>query len=154
VEGTAGSIQYKGMQSPEHSLQSLVAVLNDHAMVICNSLAELNRLADVQAGKSPALVTLPEYAFFRDRYKITDSEESALIILSDATIRRWCGPRWRIADTRRTRALAELADLNAKLLDRLVTGDLAGPAPVSDWNLIDLGTLSLTPRGVNSSIYG
>ncbi|HEX4792549.1 MAG TPA: hypothetical protein VH370_02090 [Humisphaera sp.] len=154
IEGAAGSIQYKGVQSPDHALQSFVAALNDHALVICNSLAELNRLADVQAGKTPALATLAEYTFFRDRYKITDSEESALIILSDATIRRWCGPRWRIADTRRTRAAAELADLNAKLLDRLVAGDLGGAAPASDWNLIDLGTLSLTPRGVNSTIYG
>jgi Nif-specific regulatory protein len=63
---------------------------------------------------------LPEYRFFRNQYRLGDPNETALAFLSDATIRRWCGPQWRIADSRRTRARAVLAELQASQLDALV----------------------------------
>jgi hypothetical protein len=43
---------------------------------------------------------LPEYKFFRSRSE-RGEDETAFLLLSDATIRRWTGPRWRIASSRR-----------------------------------------------------
>ena len=75
---------------------------------------QLRRLVAVSRGDAAALAVQPEYVFFRSRYARGAADESALIVLSDATIRRWCGPRWRIADSRRTRAAAALSALQAK----------------------------------------
>ena len=35
-------------------------------------------------------------------------------MITDATIRRWCGPEWRIGASRRTRAAAAIAELQAR----------------------------------------
>jgi hypothetical protein len=95
---------------------------------LANSTHQLRRLAEVRDGKSPSLATLPEYVFFRDRYKLGDPEETALLFLSDATIRRWCGPRWRIGTSRRTRAAAVLAEMQASQMDELAGGQVE-PGP-------------------------
>ena len=42
------------------------------------------------------------------------------MLISDATIRRWCGPRSRIAASRETRDAAVLAELQALCLAKLV----------------------------------
>ena len=97
--GEVGGLTYHGFCSPDRSMSSYVAQL-DGAVVVTNSLYQLERLAAVQQGKSKSIATLPEYTFFRIRYPLGDAEETALAFLSDATIRRWCGPRWRIADSR------------------------------------------------------
>ena len=52
-----------------------------------------------------------EYTFFRTRYPRGVDSETGLLILSDATIRRWCSPKWRIAASRRTRVAAAMADI-------------------------------------------
>ena len=66
-----------------------------HVMVVTNSLVQLERLGAVLAGDVPPLADSPEYVFFRDRYP-RGAGETAFLILTDATIRRWCSPRWRI----------------------------------------------------------
>jgi hypothetical protein len=152
--GKAGSLSYTGARSPDRGLCSYVAVLNNGFIVVSNSPAQLARLAAVQDGKCDPLSKAPEYIFFRDRYKLGDANESALLVLSDATIRRWCSARWRIGDSRRTRAAAVLADLNARNLDALAAGKIE-PGPVyGDFPVPELGQLHLTPRGAASETYG
>ena len=126
----------------------------DGAVVVTNSIYQLQQLAAVRGGKAKSLAGLPEYTFFRIRYPRGDAEESALIFLSDATIRRWCGPRWRIADSRRTCARAVLAELQASQLEALVRHKVE-PGPIhTDLPILGGGTLRLEPAGVVSSVYG
>ena len=126
----------------------------DEAVIVTNSLHQIRRLGEVRSGKSKSIASLPEYAFFRDRYRLGDSEESALVFLSDPTIRRWCGPRWRIADSRRTRTAAVMAEIQAGQLDPLVKKQVQ-PGPVyTDLPLAGAGQLTLTPGGVVSSAAG
>jgi hypothetical protein len=122
--------------------------------VVTNSLYQLRRLIETHKGQSKSIAVLPEYLFFRTRYPLGVAEETALVFLSDATIRRWCGPRWRIADSRRTRARAVLAELQASQLDSLVKKTAkAGPIH-TDLPLLDEGELMLMPSGVRSSTLG
>ncbi len=101
-----------------------VATAGD-VVILTNSKAQLSRIEHTHAGELPALATLDEYRFFRQRYVRAD-DETALLVLSDATIRRWCGPRWRIASARRTRAMAQLAERQALQMTE------ADPQPVTD----------------------
>ena len=138
---------------PTASVCSYVARL-DHAVVVTNSLYQLERLAAVAKKKSPSIASLPEYVFFRDRYRLGDPEETALVFLSDATIRRWCGPRWRIATSRQTRDMAVLAELQAANMDRLAK-KTAQPGPIyTDFATAEVGELSLDAEGVHSSVQG
>ena len=75
-------------------------------------------------------------------------------MLSDATIRRWCGPSWRIGDSRRTRAAAILSELQAAHADELMRGQTAGGLLQTDYSGPGLGELRLTPSGVGSAVYG
>ncbi len=101
----------------------------DNLVIVTNSLYQLQQLVRVTSGKANSLATLDEFVFFRARYPRHDEGETALVFLSDATIRRWCGPRWRIATSRRTRDAAVVAEIQATQLDRLVTRkDRARPA--------------------------
>ena len=80
--------------------------------------------------------------------------EDALVFLSDATIRRWCGPRWRIASSRRTRDAAVMAELQAAQLDRLVGGHVQ-PGPLcTDLATAQPEQFSLAAGGVSSSVEG
>lgn len=152
-QGEVAGIAYRGMRSPDRSISSYVARL-DGAVVVTNSPYQLRRLAEVRSGQAKSIASLPEYVFFRSRYKLGDAEETALVFLSDPTIRRWCGPRWRIADSRRTRVAAVLAELQASQLDKLVRGQ-AQPGPIhTDLPVPEAGELTLTPAGVVSSTYG
>ena len=153
THGTIAGLAYQGFVSPDRALSSYVAQL-DGAVVVTNSIYQLRQLAAVRDGKVKSLAELPEYAFFRIRYPRGDAEESALIFLSDATIRRWCGPRWRIADSRRTCARAVLAELQASQLEALVRHKVE-PGPIhTDLPVLGGGTLRLEPEGVVSSVYG
>ncbi len=165
VRGTADGLAYQGFVSPDRVVSSYVARL-DGAVVVTNSIFQLQQLAAVRDGKVKALAGLPEYTFFRIRYPRSDGlpspsgrgaggeGESALIFLSDATIRRWCGPRWRIADSRRTCARAVMAELQASQLEALVRHKVE-PGPIhTDLPILGGGTLRLEPAGVVSSVYG
>ncbi len=103
VSGEVAGLKYRGFLSPDRSMSSYIAQL-DGAVIVTNSTYQLGRLAEARKDTSKSIAALPEYIFFRTRYRLGDREETALALLSDATIRRWCGPRWRIADSRRTRA--------------------------------------------------
>ena len=153
VTGTIAGLHYSGFVSPDRAVSSYVAQM-DGAVVVTNSVYQLQQLAAVAGGSMKPVASLPEYKFFRVRYPRGDAEESALIFLSDATIRRWCGPRWRIADARRAHARAVLAELQASQLESLVLGKVE-PGPIhTDLPVLGGGTLRLKPGGVVSSIYG
>lgn len=153
IRGEEAGLSYAGARSPDRSVCSYVARL-DGAAVVTNSPHQLKRLAAVHDGESPALTSLPEYTFFRQRYPLGDDDETALLFLSDATIRRWCGPKWRVASSRRTRAAAVLAELTASHVNGLVTKTVEPGAIHTDWFIPDAGKLRLTPQGVISSTYG
>src|SRR5262249_32984899 len=139
--------------SPDRKMSSYVARL-DNTIVVTNSRQQLDRLVDVSSGDAKSLADLPEYKFFRTRYARGDAAESALIFISDATIRRWCGPQWRIAASRRPRARAVLAELQASQLESLVRQKVE-PGPIhTDLPILGGGEIRLNRDGVFSSVYG
>jgi hypothetical protein len=146
VTGTVAGIDYVGLVSPDHSVKSYSAVLGKNIVVVTNSLAQLRRLAAAESGKKPNLASLDEYSFFRSRYlRSVDVEEQAFLMVTDAAIRRWCGPAWRIGASRRTRAAAALSELQA----RHEAGE-----KLQSKEFPELGKVSLIAGKVQSSKYG
>ena len=153
IEGSISGVTYQGFRSADRSICTYVAAFDD-AVVVTNSPVQLEQVIRVSQGKLPSLGSLEEYTFFRDRYPLGDSNETGLLILSDSTIRKWCGPRWRIATSRRTRAAALMAELQASHLDRLVEGKVETGPLHTDFAVPDAGDFTLRPGGVQSSVYG
>ncbi len=155
IEGTADGLKYAGVRSPDRRVCSYVLEL-PNAVVVTNSVAQLQRLAAISAtGRQPIIAAMPEYLFFRQRYKLGDPSESAMLFISDATIRRWCGPRWRIASSRRTRDAAVLTHWQAEHLDALVSGKDLKLGPInSDWPTSQPADPQLTATGVVSPTLG
>ena len=151
-EGDADGLHYTSLTTDNRALRSYLAS-TDGAVIVTNSRVQLSNLARVIAGKSPALSGSSEYTYFRDRYKRGDENETALIILTDATIRRWCSARWRIADSRRTRAAAILSDLQARSADAIVNATYDAAIDSSQLPA-SMGKVKFTGSGVRSSIYG
>ncbi len=138
---------YSSATTADRTVSSYVATFGN-VVVVTNSTRQLDAIAAVLKKHQKSLAAAPEYTFFRQRYPRGQADETALLILSDATIRRWCGPRLRIADARRTAALAVLADLDAARIDGKLAEPLVNASPT-----LDLGALTLSPTGVRSSIY-
>lgn len=153
VSGETGGISYTGVVSPDRAVCSYLAVIQG-TVVMTNSLHQIAALAGVAAGKSPALAGLDEYTFFRQRYARKDKDETAFLVLSDATIRRWCSPRWRIADSRRTLAAGVLAELTAAHFAELTAGRTDGTVLPNGFKAIDPGQITLFRTGPSSSRYG
>ncbi|MCC6678729.1 MAG: hypothetical protein IT436_16480 [Phycisphaerales bacterium] len=153
VSGEIDGVKYDGAVSPDREVCAYVAGIGD-AVIVTNSLAQLRRLAAVGAKQSESLAALPEFRFFRARYPAADPDETAFLFLSDPTIRRWCGPRWRIATSRRLRADAVMSDLTAAHANEVLKG--TGPAAEirSEVPMQTIGTLTLGPGSVTSSVYG
>ncbi len=152
VSGTVAGVDYKGLVSDDRVVCSYIATVGS-AVVVTNSLAQLEKIAGAKNG-SPALSSLPEYSFFRTRYAVGDAGESAFLILSDATIRRWCSPFWRIAESRRIRAAAVLGDVQAKFLKSIYTGTVEVQKIKPEWSVPGLDELQLDNSGVSSKAYG
>jgi hypothetical protein len=112
---------HRGFETPDRAFSAHFAKF-DGAVVVANSRRQLERIAAAAGGGTPALGSLDEFKFFRQRYPLGEAE-SAYLFLSDATIRRWAGPQVRIAASRRTRAAAALGELTARMLDGQPTGD-------------------------------
>ncbi|MEW6074119.1 MAG: hypothetical protein AB1726_16170 [Planctomycetota bacterium] len=153
IAGTVGAQAYEGVLSPSRRLSSFVAIVGG-AVVVTNSEHQLARLAATASGAEPSLAARDEYRYFRTRYERDDPEETALLVLPDAAIRRWCGPRWRIATSRRTRAAAALAELQAAHVADLAAGIEARRSLETRPGFPVLGNLHLTPEGVLSEKYG
>jgi len=153
IEGSIEGVTTRGFRSADRSICTYVATLGK-VVVVTNSPAQMERLIRVFQGALPSLDSLEEYTFFRDRYPLGDSHSKGLLILSDNTIRKWCSPRWRIATSRRTRAAALMAELQASHLDRLVEGKVETGPLHTDFAVPDAGEFTLSPGGVQSSVYG
>ncbi len=153
IQGDVRGLAYQGIRSADRGICSYVAKM-DGLVLVTNSLFQLEQLVQVTSGKTPALASLDEYIFFRDRYQRGDEGETAFLFLSDATIRRWCGPRWRIATSRRTRDAAVIAELQASQLDRLVRGKVKTGPIYTDLPMGNDGEITLTPTGVQCSTIG
>src|SRR5262249_30131471 len=153
VEGKLGAIAWRGVADPGRTVSSYVASF-DKTVVVTNSLVQLQRIAACASKAQPALAQADEYRWFRQRYPLGAPGETGLVVLSDATLRRWCSPRWRIADARLEKVAAELADEHAAHEAELVAG-VAGPRELGvDAAFPDLGALTLTADGVRSARYG
>lgn len=140
--------------TPERDFCSLIAVTED-AVVVANSMAQMMKVLNCADGKSQALAGLDEYRFFRQRYPRGVADESALVIISDATIRRWCGPAWRIAAARRTRARGTIAEMTMQNADAIVHGSVDAVRQLTNTaSMPDAGKLWLSGNGVRSDRYG
>ncbi len=152
-QGEVEGVSYSAVVSPDRAVSSYMAS-HGSTVIVTNSLVQLRRLAEAAKGKTAALASSDEYVFFRDRYPRGDKDETALLILTDATIRRWCGPIYRIADSRRTRAAAALTELAARQLDDIVKG-AAREGPIETaLSVPEAGPFRMTPRGPVSEAYG
>jgi hypothetical protein len=100
--------------SADRSFSSIVFA-GDNYVAVTNSPVQFQRLMAVGSGKLTALGATEEFKFFRQRYPL-DEDETAFVFLSDATIRRWSGPAFRIGASRRVRAAAVLGKIQAQLL--------------------------------------
>lgn len=153
VNGDIAGVPFTGLVSSDRVVSSYVATVSN-TVFVSNSRKQLENLLRTALGRAPALATQDEYVFFRQKYLRGDKDETALLVLSDAAIRRWCGPQWRIADSRRTRAAAVLSELQAIHLDELVHGKTTGAVLSSDTTVPAMGELRLAPGGVTSATYG
>ena len=153
VAGKAGGIEYRGVVDSTRTVSSYLATIGD-TVVVTNSLVQLERLAAVASGARPALAKSGEYRFFRQRYALGSAGESALLVLPDDAIRRWCSPRWRIASARIARAASELAEEHAAHFAELLAGVPEPRELGPDPQFLQLGALRLTPTGVHSPNYG
>lgn len=152
-EGKIGKVTYVGRRSPDRSICSYVAAV-DGAVVVTNSTAQLERIVQTSENENASLAALDEYHFFRDRYPLGDNEESALLVISDKTIRRWCGPKWRIGTSRRTRAVALMTQMQAERLDDLVGKKVQRMEVDPPKSLPDAGKFLISADGAGSSVYG
>ena len=115
VSGTISGVKYSGLVAPGDMIKSYSATVAKNIVVVTNSLNQLKNIIQVSQGKKTSLSSLEEYHYFRTRYLRPPAQhEHAFVLISDATIRRWCGPEWRIGASRRTRASSALAELQAR----------------------------------------
>jgi hypothetical protein len=111
VEVKDAAIPHAFVRNSDRSVSSYFAQHGD-VLVVSNSPHQLGVIADVIRDKRAAIASADEYKFFRDRYPFAESS-SALVVLPDAAMRTWCSPKFRIADARRTLALARLVEQRA-----------------------------------------
>ena len=155
--GLRGRQVFYGLWTPDRRISSWVMRIPDVGLVVTNSRIQIEALAAVVGG-APAMAGSPEYRFFRDRYPRSDRDETALLVVPDAAIRAWGGPRARILSSRRIRAVAALTMLQARHLAGLATGALpVGPLDV-DVAVPDAGRFLVEPgpvgRQLRSEVYG
>lgn len=153
LAGEINGVKYVGVRSPDRSVCSYLATIDDKIVVVANSQPQLERIIATARNKAPSMASLDEYKFFRHRYPRGADHESGFVMLTDAAIRRWCSPEWRIGNSRRTRAAAVLAELQAENLPEFVSE--AFPEPIEYPRTVSgMGQITLAPQGVESRVYG
>lgn len=108
----AAAVGELGFANESRSFSSYFAKL-DGAVVVTNSLRQLERIQAIAKNGSHALGNTDEYRFFRHRYPMGVGE-SAYVFISDACLRHWSSPVVRIGASRRSRALAALGELTSQ----------------------------------------
>jgi hypothetical protein len=99
-----------GVFTPDRELSCRVQQLSDNVLLVSNRMRDWSIRAVAGSVEIETLADAPEYVFFRDRYRRDEQGEEGLLVLTDAALRRWVGPRLRIGASRRTQAAAWLAD--------------------------------------------
>lgn len=102
---------YLGFQTPDRTFSSHL-LRQGNLVVIANSATQLHRLLAIGEAHQ-TLGRTDEFRFFRHRYPV--SKDRSFVFISDETLRRWCGPAVRIGASRRSRALAAITALNARI---------------------------------------
>lgn len=153
VAGSVDGVEYKGVVSPGRVVCSYMATI-DNVVVVTNSLFQLGQIVKAGKGQVQTMNSLDEYTFFRDRYKLGEDDETALLVVTDAAIRKWCSAKWRIAASRRVRASAVMAELQARHLDELQAASFKPSRLILDKPIAGAGDIWLTAGGVSSSVYG
>ena len=148
VSGTIEGVAYQGVVTPRRAVCSYMAAVGN-TVVVSNSLYQLGQIVKTAQGKIPALASLDEYTYFRNQYRRDDPGETAFLVMSDAAIRRLCGPRWRIGASRRIRAAAAMAEIQARHLERIAKGE-----SVESVDVPFIGEIATTTAGVESTTYG
>ncbi|MBS3764473.1 MAG: hypothetical protein KGZ25_14340, partial [Planctomycetes bacterium] len=148
-----GKIQATGVRSADRSVCSYLAVIRNQ-VIVTNSPAQLRRIVETSLGERKPLSALPEYTFFRSRYERGSDDETGFLIVTDATIRHWCGPKWRIGASRRTRIAALLSDLQAQHLEKVAANAPGKVVDVEKTPVPKPGEIRLGPNGVRSMRYG
>ena len=147
LKGKVENVPYRGFRTADRRVCCYLALL-PNAVCLTNSPYQLERIAKTAANRRSSLVALPEYVFFRDRYLCYVPEETAFAILSDATIRRWCGPRGESAERRRVRQMALLLEMQARRMTDILGVDRdSRPTVLGD---PDDGSFQLGASGVMS----
>ncbi len=144
-------VAWQAVVSTDASVRAYLAQ-SKGMITVSNSLAQLERVVRAAHKELPSLARSDEYKFFRDRYP-RGTGESAFVLLTDATIRRWCSPRWRIGMARRTQVAAWLADLEARRLACLanakeVTRENLGHTGLDNFEFVGNG------RSIHSKVWG
>jgi hypothetical protein len=153
LSGNIEGIAYSGALSPDRSVCSYQATVGN-AVVVTNSLVQLKQIIATYQKRTPSLESAPEYTFFRDRYRRDIADETALLVLTDATIRRWCGPRWRIADSRRTRAAAMMLDVQSHYAPDIVNNTAPDVDVLPVQPVPNLQQVHISRIGASSPVYG
>ncbi len=106
--------------------------------VLSNSLAALDRVLSVAAGKHGALASSPDYRYARSLRPFDAKQEQAFAFFGDGFVERITGPRARILESRRVRARQEL-----RLVDyaALLYGRMEGTFPASTEEMLKSGWL-------------
>ncbi len=153
VQGDVEGVAYTGYRTPNREVCSYLAQVGD-AVVVTNSLAQLRRIVAASSKQAQSLAETPEFVYFRSRYRLGDEAETALVVLSEATIRRWCSPRWRIAASRRTRVAAAMAEIQARHLNDVVRGGQPVRTVSSEFGVARGEPLLLAEGRISSQVYG
>ncbi|MBI5155185.1 hypothetical protein HZA57_08105 [Candidatus Poribacteria bacterium] len=151
--GTTHGIEWRGVRTDDRRLSSYMAELGDGVIAVANSRALIERLIAVKSGTEQAIGGLDEYTFFRARYPVGAEDEDALLLMTDAAIRKWCSPRWRIGQSRRLAAAAMMADIAAAKHQDILAPPPA-PQHLTGWVLFGEGSFEFAEGLPSHSIYG
>lgn len=135
---------------------SLYSYRQGNIVWLSNSSAQIKVLKKCADRTVVAISTLDGYRFFRQRYEIAD-DETAFVFMSDAAIRRWCSPKWRIGQSRRVRAVTELNMQHAEHLKDAVSMKAGESKELLTTNLQLrnlLGKRTLSNNGIHSEKFG
>jgi len=130
-EGTEVAVLFSCHEGPGYGIWSRMihGLVRDDSSIVFAQLAR-NRFMvsnsqrlfqQIKEIGDNSLAELEEYRFFRQRYRKDTEHESAFVVCTDAAIRKWCSPVWRIGQSRRRQAAAMMAALQSEFIDGVST---------------------------------
>jgi len=149
--GTVNGVFYDAAVSPDRSICSYMATIGK-VLVVSNSLSQLTAIVDVARRTKPSLARTDEFTYFRQRYPLDSEDENAFIVVPRQAMLRFAGPKWRIADARRSQLAAVLSDYQARHMDTLASG--SAKRSTIDANIPFAGKLRLIGHSVASDKLG